>query len=324
MTFIRKILNPAIYHGHKRTPPFFEGWYYKLVSADENHKYAIIPGIFLGEDGYAFIQILQGNTGRAEFIKFPTTAFSVAENEFIVHIDKNIFRLDKIHLDIDRPGFQIKGNLEFSGVIGWPITWTSPGVMGWYAWVPRMECNHGVLGFDHPISGGLVLNDSEIDFSDGRGYIEKDWGIAFPEAYIWMQTNHFNHPKACFTASIALIPWLWSAFRGFIVGLWINGDLYQFATYTGAKAKLLEVTAREVKWIISDRKNHLEINIVRGKTGDLRGPTRHEMGMRVAESLDAKINLRLSTVDGAILFEDCGRHAGLEIVGNMDKLVNMK
>ena len=28
-------LNPGIFHGLNKKPPFFEGWYYKLVSADE-------------------------------------------------------------------------------------------------------------------------------------------------------------------------------------------------------------------------------------------------------------------------------------------------
>jgi hypothetical protein len=33
-----------MYHGHGKRPPFFEGWYYKLVSADETQRYAVIPG----------------------------------------------------------------------------------------------------------------------------------------------------------------------------------------------------------------------------------------------------------------------------------------
>jgi len=32
---LRTILNPGVYHGVNKKPPFFEGWYYKLVSADE-------------------------------------------------------------------------------------------------------------------------------------------------------------------------------------------------------------------------------------------------------------------------------------------------
>lgn len=80
-----------------------------------------------------------------------------------------------------------------------------------------------------------MVNDQQIDFSGGCGYIEKDWGAAFPEGYVWMQTNHFERSNACLTASIAMIPWLGSAFRGFLVGLWLDGELIRFTTYTGAK-----------------------------------------------------------------------------------------
>jgi len=324
MNFIGSIHNPARYHGHKKRAPFFEGWYYKLVSADEGHKYALIPGVFLGADGYAFIQVLHGDQGAVEFIEFPLDSFSAAQDDFRVQIDRNVFRLAEIHLDIERPTFRIRGDLAFSGVKGWPITWTSPGVMGWYAWMPKMECNHAVLSFDHAIQGCLEVNDEVIDFSKGRGYMEKDWGAAFPEGYIWMQSNHFNHPGVCLTASIAIIPWLRNAFRGFIVGLWIQGKLYRFATYTGAKTKLLEVQDNRVTWIMADRDHQLEVQAIRGVTGDLKGPTRQDMGMRVAESLQSVIHVRLAAADGTLLFEDSGRHAGLEIAGDLEKLLNFK
>ncbi len=38
--FAYSTLHPAIYHGHSQRPPFFEGWYFKIVSADETQRYA--------------------------------------------------------------------------------------------------------------------------------------------------------------------------------------------------------------------------------------------------------------------------------------------
>lgn len=29
-----------------------------------------------------------------------------------------------------------------------------------------------------------------MDFSGGRGYIEKDWGQSFPAAWVWLQINY--------------------------------------------------------------------------------------------------------------------------------------
>lgn len=310
-----------MYHGHGKQAPFFEGWYYKLVSADETHRYAIIPGVFLGPEGYAFVQVLNGGTGETTFHTYHLTDFWASKNDFQVRIGPNAFTLDHIQLAIEDNDAQVRGELRFSGVHGWPVSLASPGIMGWYAWVPFMECYHGVLGFDHDIQGLLEVNGSRLDFSYGRGYIEKDWGQAFPSAYIWTQSNHFSQFGASLCASVAMIPWIGHAFRGFIVGLWHQGELYRFATYTGARIDNLEISENSILWSLSDRRCRLEVTAHRAASGIIKGPTRHEMDMRVAESLKAGIHVRLSTKDGEVIIDDTGHHGGLEVQGNLDHLI---
>jgi len=322
MGVLRTILHPELYHGHHQEPPFFEGWYYKLVSADQTHTFAIIPGVFLGEDGHAFIQVLEGNTGEVSFLNYPLDHFSAEKDALLVRIGKSVFTLNHVQLDIQKEGTRIRADLRFDDVDGWPISLLSPGVMGWYAWVPKMECYHGVLGFDHRIAGFLELNGIRFDLTDGRGYIEKDWGTAFPQGYVWMQSNHFDRPNVSLTGSIAMIPWLGSAFRGFIVGLWIEGELYRFATYTGAKVDVLDINNREVVWVIRDQRLRLEIRAERRETGVLKGPTRRNMDMRVAESLQAQIHVKLLNSAGKVIFQDTGRHAGLEVAGDIETLLS--
>jgi hypothetical protein len=193
--------------------------------------------------------------------------------------------------------------------------------MGWYAWMPRMECYHGVLSFDHSISGTLEVEGQAHVFDGGRGYIEKDWGKAFPAGYIWFQSNHFDVPRACLTASIAMIPWLGSAFRGFIIGLWLDGRLYRFATYTGARTERLVLQDEQVDWVVSDRHLRLEMQVVQAGGGLIFGPTRQNMGRRVDETLDASLWVRLRERGGRMLFEGSGRHAGLEINGDVQRLL---
>jgi tocopherol cyclase len=65
---LRTSLHPAWYQGHRRKPPYFEGWYYKIVDRSEQHRYAIIPGVFRGNEKaarHAFLQVLDGMTGQA-------------------------------------------------------------------------------------------------------------------------------------------------------------------------------------------------------------------------------------------------------------------
>ncbi len=43
--------------------------------------------------------------------------------------------------------------------------------------------------------------------------------------------------------------------------------------------------------------------------------------MRVAESLVAEIETRLETAEGKVIFEGTGRNAGLEVAGDIDRLL---
>lgn len=328
--FLRTTLNPDRYHGRKdQKPPFFEGWYYKLVDASEQNRYAVIPGIFLGSAPHAFIQVLDGATAKACYHTYSADAFWAADDRFEVRIGDNRFTSDSISLHIDAPDFPVAGELSFAGRNPWPVTIVSPGVMGWYAWMPFMECYHGVVSLDHEIMGGLRVDGRSVDFSGGRGYTEKDWGRSFPEAWIWMQTNHFDRPGVCLTGSIAIIPWGRRAFRGFIVGLWLEQRLYRFATYTGAGTIELAVDDDMIHWVMEDKQHRLAITARRGsesRFGLLKGPDTVEMGKRVAETLTAVVEVRLSSLVAGgerPIFSGRGRHAGLEVHNVQERLLNM-
>lgn len=45
--------------------------------------------------------------------------------------------------------------------------------MGPFAFVPFMECYHGIVSMDHIIQGELEIDGATVDFSNGRGYMEK-------------------------------------------------------------------------------------------------------------------------------------------------------
>ena len=311
--FVYATLHPEIYHGHDRRPPFFEGWYYKLVSADENKRLAVIPGVILGQDAHCFVQTLDGISGKSSYFRYPYEAFRASQTELDITVGPNHFTRTGLSLDLPDGEVSLKGQLSLVDPIPWPVRLFSPGIMGWFAWMPRMECYHGVLGFDHAISGTLRYNGAAIRFDGGRGYMEKDWGMAFPKAWVWFQSNHFDQPGVCITASIATIPWMGSAFRGFIVGLWLNGTLHRFATYTGARVEHFEVHDTHVDWTISGGGKRLSLRAERAEGGLLMGPSTLDMGRRVVETLSAAVEVRLTDRDGRELFSGRGRHAGLEV-----------
>lgn len=320
---LRTTMHPEGFHGAHERAGFFEGWYVKLVSADRRQRWALIPGVFLGLEGgdEAFVQVLNGATGDSTYVSFDIADFSARSDAFDVRVGANHFSSEGVQVDL--PEADLHGQVAFEQpLFPWPVTLRSPGIMGWYGWVPFMECYHGVVSFDHGLSGSLTHAGATVDLDGGRGYLEKDWGRAFPSGYVWMQTNHFSRPRLSLTASVALIPWLRGEFRGFIVGLWVDGRLHAFATHTGARTTSLAIDDEHVRWNLRSREGAtLEITAERRRGGLLHAPIRTEMHRRVEETLDAKVHVRLLDPDGTPLVDDVGECAGLEVHGDLDRLL---
>lgn len=327
-------MHPEGFHGAHERAGFFEGWYLKVVSGDRAARIAVIPGIFIGlEDSggrhdEAFVQVLDGSTGRSWYERYDASDFHAATGHFDVTIGPNRFNASGMTLDL--PGSGLRGRVDFTtGLQPWPMTLRSPGIMGWYAWLPVMECYHGVVSFGHDLAGSLSLGGLPMNFDGGRGYLEKDWGRAFPSGYIWMQSNHFTRSGVCLVASIAVIPWHRSEFRGFIVGLRLPGSdgqpvLHRFATYTGARTTALTVDDEHVHWSMRGKAGlTLDIAAERRRGGLLHAPVRTQMHRRVEETLDARIQVTLTDVEGRVILSDSGEVAGLEVHGDIHGLLAM-
>lgn len=324
--FIRSTLNPSAYQGFGKPAPYFEGWYFKLVNAQENCSYAVIPGVFRSADspaGSAFVQFFDGRSGTVTRFDYPYTEFASARRRFDINIGPNRFRSDALLLNLQNEHLTVRGHLRFKDTTPWPVTWRSPGIMGWYAWAPFMQCYHGVVSLDHRIAGRLEVNSQAVDFTEGRGYIEKDWGRAFPSSWIWVQCNHFEVTGVALTASVAIIPWIRGAFPGFIIGLHHRGNLFRFATYTGARILQLSFTDDEVQLTVADRRHELRIFARRQPpVGLLHAPSAEGMTRRIGETLAAEVAVSLRK-GRQIIFEGHGRHGGLEMVGDLAALIDM-
>ncbi len=323
--YFNSVLKPAAYHGNSGKSPFFEGWYFKIVTANGSNCIAVIPGNFRGKDplGHeSFVMISDGSEGECRMYRFPSNAFQGSASVFDVSISGNTFSDKHLSLDLkDEKSGSVQAEIKFGDHLRWPESLRSPGIMGWYAWVPTMECYHGLVSLDGSIDGWMDIDGERIDFNGGRCYIEKDWGRNFPSSWIWVQSNHFGREKTCLTASIAKIPWKRSHFPGFIIGMLVDGELHRFATYTGANVDSLSVSESSIEWIISDKKKRLSIHIERKGGTMLWAPGAKTMELKVEESLDAKLVVLLETRDGNLIFEGEGKHAGLEVQGNSEELL---
>jgi hypothetical protein len=309
-----------MYHGWGRTHNYFEGWYFKIVDPSGQYVFAIIPGVSYAKDGvaHAFIQVLDGVQCKAYYHEFPLSAFQPNSEKFALNLGNNFFSAEKITLDLP----QLKGSLNIHHPHPWPKMLGAPGIMGWFSFVPFMECYHGVVSLHHRLEGQLQVYDAAVDFNQGIGYIEKDWGVSFPKAWIWMQSNHFaSDGPMCLMASVAHIPWLGSHFVGYIVGFLWEGRLYRFATYTGAKMQV-ELGEREVKLSFDDRKNRLEIIAHPAPGANLISPISGKMTGKVNESMQAKLDVQFF-VGGVLRYAGTGVNAGLELAGDLQGLIKV-
>jgi tocopherol cyclase len=162
-----------------------------------------------------------------------------------------------------------------------------------------------------------------VDFSGGRGYIEKDWGKRFPSAWIWGQSNHFNQESVSLMISVAVIPWLGQSFAGFIIGFLFEGKIHRFATYNRSKIEEIRLDDKHVDIVVRNSKHRLKIRAIREEGGLLQAPTEIAMDRRILETLNASLEIQFETLDGELLYQSVGQHAGLEIVGDLEQLIDL-
>lgn len=323
---MRKIWKPELPQVKFGKAHHFEGWYFKMVDASEQNALAVIPGVSFGANrngSHSFVQVLDGCNSKSYYFRFSIDDFSSSSQVFDISIDKNRFTLSGLSLNLEGEEGSIQAELSFGKTIPWPVRRLSPGAMGPFRFVPRLQCLHGILGFDHEIQGKLEIDGRSIDFSNGRGYIEKDWGREFPSAWIWMQSNHFDEKGVSFTSSIASIPFGRGTFTGLLAGLLHDGKIYRFTTYTRAKLSTPEVSDDRVVFTIQSKQHLLEVDAKRAQGALLRSPVEGLMTGRITESLDSSIHLRFYEKKKAskeLLFDGVGRNAGLEVVGNLDEI----
>lgn len=319
--FSNKNVDPLNYKGKNKSDNYFEGWYFKHVSPDLNNIISVIPGISKNNvDSHSFIQtIIQTEIdGRiilsTHYHEFSIKDFTFSEHPFNLCIDKNEFRRDAIILDLKQKDYTLQGRIKYSEFMDIHRSRFGPNAMGYFSHFPFMECYHDIISMKHTLKGGLYYNNNLIDFHNGKGYIEKDWGTSFPKEYIWLQSNHFEGRDASIMCSIAHIPFLNTEFRGFICNITFDGREYRFATYNNSK--ILEANHVDGKVDITIKKGNLILDIRANisDAGSLKAPKNGSMKDVIKEGLSGAVDISLSNKSGEELFKGHGNPCCIEVV----------
>ena len=310
-----RLYNPEVFQGNIKSLNYFEGWYFKNVSAGLDNVLSFIPGISLAKgDRHAFIQVIDGITCKSEYVTYPLDQFSWDRKKFSIRVGESIFTENHIKLNIDDDKIKVSGQLYFDNLIKYPKTLLSPGIMGWYSFVPLMECKHGIVSVNHNITGRINVDYEQIDFNGGKGYIEKDWGTSFPEAWIWCQANNFRDRNTSFCFSIAKIPWLGKFFTGLISFLYHNNKFYLYSTYNKSEVSDVEHSEGFVRLTLKNRDSVLKITTKQKSAGELKAPVLGNMTRKIKESIDSEVSIELYDKSDKLIYTDYSRRAGLEII----------
>ena len=318
---MNKHKHPEIFQKKFYNKAYFEGWYYKQVTADGRNTVSFIPGVNFDKSGAkSFIQCLhlnQDNGLNAYMINYPIEAFSTNDNPFSVSINKSKFSMDCIKLDIDSEKLKVSGNLKLMNLTPIETSVLSPNIMGIFSYIPFMECKHGLISMSHQLSGSLNVNGEMIDFTGGKGYLEKDWGRSFPNSYVWIQSNHFEDRTTGLFCSVAKIPFLSFSFTGFICNLIHQGKEYRFATYNGSKLIVNERTDTSVHLELRNKRYHLEIKGEVVLFKKLLAPKMGAMDKTIKEGLSGKVEILLKDNKGHTILNSSSFQCGMELVDRL-------
>lgn len=323
-----KLRNPILFQGDLTKEDYFEGWYYKQVSADQKTSLSFIPAVSLNKnDAHSFVQyiLVQQDTAgktttRTGYVRHSVEDFDFQDSPFAVRVGKSLFTERMISMDLADDTMQFKGDLVLGDLHPIQTSVIQPNIMGIFGYIPKMECYHGVISMTHSLQGSLAVNGELLNFTGGRGYIEKDWGTSFPKRYIWLQSNHFDNPTASLFFSIAHIPFHFTEFEGFICNLVVDSKEYRFATYNFSRCKLTAITAEYVQLSLENRNAKLDIRAQVSERGELIAPVKGSMLKTIKEGISGVLTIRLEDKKTGQVYADTGHNAGVEIVDyHLDK-----
>ena len=311
------------YQGGGRKKKYFEGWYYKQVSEDEKTAVSFIPGISLSQqDPHCFVQYIisqEDEAGRkmikTGYCRYSSEEFQFRDEPFLLRIGNSFFTETEVHVELSDAGSSIKAGFRLGPFTSIKRTLFMPNIMGFFAYLPKMECCHGVISMKHQVQGSLWIDGRQIDFGKGNGYLEKDWGTSFPERYIWLQCCNFSNDRVSVVFSAADIPLYGHTFLGFICNLTIDRQEYRFATYNGSRLKLEQVTDREAVLTLTHRNTALKLEAYANDPRELVSPIKGQMSGRIKEDPSGILKICLTDQGGRMIYEDTRHMAGIELHG---------
>ncbi|MFQ6861924.1 MAG: tocopherol cyclase family protein [Beduini sp.] len=269
--------------------PAFEGWYFRVV--DNQISIAVIIGIAKTKAKQeVFIQIFHTLSESMEKVNYDIDYFQYQKEPFQIMIKDSVFRKDHLHIEDERLSVTLDIDINAPKLLC--QTKYAPTIMGPFAYLKNMQCNHAILNLGSPTQGTLIYQDQSYKLK-GLLYQEKDWGNSFPKKYIWVQSNCCKEKEAVLFLSCATIPLKYVGFTGIIMVLMIGEQQYRFASYYGAFITQAKKVQDTYQLTIKQGKYTMKFKIKAEKTYCLDAPEDGMMQRNVEESLLGHTEIKL-------------------------------
>ena len=308
-----KLKQPFLLQGQSKQANYFEGWYFKQVNLALNRTISFIFGISTHHsDPHAFIQVIHSHPLKTYYIRYPLDSFFAKDDGY--QLGDSYFSQKELKINIQTETLSCKAQLSYATLTPLKSTLYQPNIMGPFAYLGKMECNHGVVSMHHVVNGTLTLNGEAWLFNQDVGYIEKDWGKSFPKRYIWLQGNHFKNEHTHLMVSVADIPFGLFHFEGLIAQL--NHPQYakRMATYTLAHKSKLIKTTDGFTLTLKQGSTRLILDVQVNEKAELVSPHEGKMKNTIKEGLGGQITIKLYEKE-SLLYEDTSLNCGIEIEG---------
>ena len=286
----------------------FYGWYFRCQG--KNGTVAVIPAVHLSpEKRCCSIQVITPT--ESLYREFPVCDLRINRKRGIIQIGENMFSRKGIRIGFkgrkqeagktvhvmgkgtsDEKSVKVRGYLHFG-------KFTEPryDIMGPFAYISGMECRHAVYSMRHLVNGTLALDDKEIIFQNGTGYMEGDSGTSFPDKYIWTQSFL---PGGSIMIAAASIPLAGINFTGTVGIVFKEKREYRFATYLGASVTRM----RDRELMIRQGRYRLHVRFLDLGGSVLKAPERGNMTRKIRENIVCGVEYTLT----------CGNRILLHIV----------
>ncbi|MCF2595329.1 tocopherol cyclase family protein [Pseudoflavonifractor phocaeensis] len=269
------------YHGADRRGAYFEGWYLKHQGAEG--EFAVIPAFHRDRRGTESASIQVVTRGAGKLFTFPARSFQAWPDRFQVRVGANWFSQEGLHLELEEPGFSLRGDLRYG-----PFHPLTSDIMGPFRFAPGLPCVHGVLSMEHRVDGMVSLNGAPCFFSRGKGYAETDRGRSFPSQYLWTQCSWQERQRGSLMLSLARIPLPVGSFTGCIGEICFAGSSYRLATYRGVRIEAWSEAGASIR----QGELRLTVEVLDRAPAELMAPERGSMSRVIRESLCARVRYR--------------------------------